>query len=106
MTDDVRLAVMTATFDARAGDEEQLAGVLARYVVVARNEDGCRNIDLVVSTTLRGRFTVIAKWGSPEQARAHLDGRAMTDMAREAVPVLAERPVIDLHDPISAHDLT
>jgi quinol monooxygenase YgiN len=106
MADDVNLAVMTAVFDARAGDEEQLASVLARYVVLARGEDGCRNLDLVTSTTKRGRFVVIGKWDSPEAARAHLDGTAMTDMAREAVSVLADRPDIDLHDPISAHDLT
>jgi quinol monooxygenase YgiN len=106
MADDVNLAVITAVFDARTGDEEQLAGVLARYVVLARNEAGCRNIDLVASTTKRGRFVVIAKWDSPDAARAHLDGDAMTDMAREAVAVLAERPDIDLHDAISAHDLS
>jgi quinol monooxygenase YgiN len=106
MTDDVELAVLTAIFDARAGAEEQLAGVLARYVVLARGEDGCRNIDLVASTTQRGRFVVIQKWDSPDSARAHLDGEAMTTMAREAVDLLAQRPDIDLHDPISAHDLT
>ena len=79
--------------------------MLARYVVLARTEDGCRNVDLVVSTTHRGRFLVIEKWGSPAAARAHLDGEAMTDMARAAVPLLADTPAIDLHDTISAHDL-
>jgi hypothetical protein len=29
----------------------------------------------------------------------------MTDMAREVVPLLASKPVIDLYDTISAHDL-
>jgi quinol monooxygenase YgiN len=106
MSDELELAVLTATFDARAGAEEQLAGVLARYVVLARTEDGCRNVDLVASTTLRGRFVVIEKWDSPDTARAHLDGKAMTDLARESVPLLAKRPEIDLHDTISAHDLT
>jgi quinol monooxygenase YgiN len=106
MSDDVELAVLTAVFDARGGAEEQLAGALARYVVLARSEDGCRNVDLVISTTHSGRFTVIAKWDSPEAARAHLDGPAMADMAREAVPLLGARPDIDLHDAISAHDLT
>jgi quinol monooxygenase YgiN len=106
MSDELELAVLTASFDARAGAEEQLAGVLARYVVLARTEDGCRNIDLVISTTQRGRFVVIEKWDSAGTARAHLDGAAMTDLARESVPLLAKRPEIDLHDTISAHDLT
>jgi quinol monooxygenase YgiN len=105
MSDDDELALLTATFDARPGDEEALAAALARYVVLARGEDGCRNIDLVASTTKRGRFLVVEKWVSGAAARAHLDGLAMTEMAREAVPLLAERPDIDLHDPISAHDL-
>jgi quinol monooxygenase YgiN len=103
--DEVELAVLTASFDARDGSEDALAGALARYVVLARTEDGCRNIDLVTSTTQRGRFLVIEKWGSRDAARAHLDGAAMTDMARAAVPLLAAKPTIDLHDTISAHDL-
>jgi quinol monooxygenase YgiN len=106
VTDDPQLALLSAFFDARAGAEEQLAALLARYVVLTRAEDGCRNVDLVMSTTHRGRFLVIEKWDSPEAARAHLDGRAMTDMAREAVSLLAARPDIDLHDTVSAHDLT
>jgi quinol monooxygenase YgiN len=106
MSDDLELAVLTVTFDAAAGAEEQLAGALARYVVLARTEPGCRNVDLVTSTTQRGRFLVIQKWDSADAARAHLDGAAMTAMAREAVALLAARPDIDLHDTISAHDLT
>jgi quinol monooxygenase YgiN len=106
MPDDVELAVLAARFDALQGVEEELAGVLARYVVLARTEDGCRNVDLVVSTTVSGRFLVLAKWGSPAAARAHLDGAAMTEMARESIPLLADRPDIDLYDTISAHDLT
>jgi quinol monooxygenase YgiN len=105
MSGDVELAVLTAVLDARPGDEAALAATLSRYVVTARNEDGCRNIDLVVSTTQGGRFTLIEKWASPAAARAHLDGHAMTEMAREAVPLLAAAPQIDLHDTISAHDL-
>jgi quinol monooxygenase YgiN len=105
MADELEPAILTATFDARAGSEETLAGVLARYVVLTRGEDGCRNVDLVTSTTQRGRFLVIEKWASADAARIHLDAAAMTAMAREAVPLLANRPAIDLHDTISAHDL-
>jgi quinol monooxygenase YgiN len=106
MADDLELAVVTAAFDARAGTEQDLAAALARYVVLTRQEDGCRNVDLVVSTTQRGRFVVIEKWDSIDSARTHLDGAALTEMARVVVPLLAERPAIDLHDTISAHDLT
>jgi quinol monooxygenase YgiN len=105
MADDVELAVLTAMFDARAEHADELAGVLARYVVLTRNEPGCRNVDLLTSATESGQFLVIEKWDSPELARAHLDTELMTDMARSVVPLLAGKPRIDLLDTISAHDL-
>ena len=37
--------------------------------------------------------------------KAHLDTELMTDMAGAAVPLLAQKPKIDLMDTISAHDL-
>jgi quinol monooxygenase YgiN len=105
MPDDVEIAVLTATFDAQEGSEEQLLAALARYVVMTRNEPACRNVDLVASTTHRGRFLVIEKWDDAAAVQAHLDSTVMTDMAREAVPVLAAKPSLDLYDTISAHDL-
>ena len=39
MADDVEVAMVTATFDAAPGSEAELAGVLARYVVLTRNVD-------------------------------------------------------------------
>jgi quinol monooxygenase YgiN len=79
--------------------------VLARYVVLTRGEAGCRNVDLLASATVRGRIVVVEKWESAQAARAHLDTALMTDMAAEAVPLLAGKPAIDLLDSISAHDL-
>jgi quinol monooxygenase YgiN len=105
MADDIELAVLTATFDAREGDEETLLASLAKYVVMTRNEPACRNVDLVASTTVRGRFLVVEKWDDADAVQAHLDSPLMTDMARAVVGSLAKKPEIDLHDTISAHDL-
>jgi quinol monooxygenase YgiN len=105
MADDVELAVLTEVFDARAEHVDELAAVLARYVVLTRREPACRNVDLLASATESGRFLVIEKWDSPDAARAHLDTELMTGMAQAAVPLLAGRPRIDLLDTISAHDL-
>ena len=105
MTEDVEIAVLAATFIARPDHEAELAAVLARYVVLARGEDACRNIDLLISATQSGRFVVIEKWESADAARAHLDTTLMVDMAAAAVPLLAEKPTIALLDAISAHDL-
>jgi quinol monooxygenase YgiN len=106
MHDEVEIAMLTAEFDARTEHEEQLAAVLACYVVLTRNEPACRNVDLVMSATQRGRFLVVEKWDSPDALQAHLDSELMAGMAREAVPLLAHRPAVDFYDTISAHDLT
>jgi len=105
MADEVDLAVLTAVFDARPERADELAAVLARYVVLTRRAPECRNVDLLASATESGRFLVIQKWDSPDAARAHLDTELMTDMAQAAVPLLAAKPRIDLLDTISAHDL-
>ena len=70
MPGEVEVAMLTATFDAVAGSEEPLAAALARYVVMTRGVDGCRNVDLVMSATQGGRFLVIEKWDSAEAIQA------------------------------------
>ena len=105
MTGDVEMAVLTAAFNARPDREGDLAAVLARYVVLTRGEANCRNVDLLTSATQSGRFLVIEKWESADAARTHLDTALMIDMAAAAVPLLAEKPTIDLLDAISAQDL-
>ena len=101
----IELTIVTMTFDASPASAEQLAEVLANYVVVSRMHPGCRNIDLCASVTSRGRLVVIEKWDSPAAQRAHFDSQAMVDMAQACRPMLAEAPAIELLDGISAHDL-
>lgn len=105
MAEHVDIAMVTAVFDARPGSEERLAAALARYVVLTRTVDACRNVDLVASTTKSGRFLVVEKWDCDRDAQAHFDSALMTEMAREVVPLLEATPQIDLYDTISAHDL-
>ena len=71
--------MVTMSFD--ASDPGQLQTVLARYVVVSRGHDGCRNIDLAMSSTTPDRFVIIQKWESPEAQRAHFDSADMVAMA-------------------------
>jgi len=101
----VDLTVMMGTFDAAAGREADLAGVLARYVVVSRTEEGCRNIDLVASLLIPGRFVVYEKWDSPQSQATHMAGATMTEMAEEASPLLNGPPELGLFVAVSAHDL-
>lgn len=102
---EVELTVVAGTFQARSGSEADLAATLARYVVLTRNVAGCRNVDLVASTTRPGRYLVVEKWDDPAAQRAHLDSEVMVTMAEEATTLLAGPPDLDLYDAVSAYDL-
>ena len=88
-----------------ASDPERLMGVLSKYVVLARMQDGCRNIDLCQSVTAASRFLIIQKWESPEAQQAHFDSEEMVEMARACTGLLSQPPSIDLFEGLSAHDL-
>lgn len=101
---EVDLTMVTMELD--ASDPARLQSVLARYVVLSRHHDGCRNIDLAMSSTVPNRFVIIQKWETPEAQRRHFDSAEMVQMAEACQGLLASPPRIDLLDPISAHDLT
>jgi quinol monooxygenase YgiN len=103
MADEIELTIVTMQFD--AADAGSLMAILSKYVVLARMEPGCRNIDLCGSVTVPGRYLVIEKWDSPAAQRAHFDAPAMTEMARSCTGLLTGPPQIDLLEGISAHDL-
>ena len=101
--DDVELMIVTLQFD--AADPDRLQGVLAKYVVLTRNHEGCRNVDLCASVTTPGRFVVIEKWDSPASQQGHFDSPDMVEMAESCRGLLATAPAIDLLQGVSAHDL-
>ena len=105
IADEIELAVVLGTFEARTGREAEVAAVLAKYVVLTRRQDGCRNVDLVASALHRGRLVIVEKWLSPDAARGHLDADETVEMATTLKDLLAKAPEIDLLDAISAHDL-
>lgn len=100
---EVELTIVTMVFDAAQPDP--LQSVLAKYVVLSRGHEGCRNIDLCASATTPGRFVIIEKWETPDAQRAHFDSADMVEMARACNGLLATPPQIDLLEGISAHDL-
>lgn len=101
--EEVELTVVVMRFE--AADPERLQAVLAKYVVMSRGHDGCRNIDLLVSVTNPRRHLVVEKWESPEAQRAHFDSPEMVEMAESCAGILSGPPDIDLYEGISAHDL-
>jgi quinol monooxygenase YgiN len=104
VSNDVELTMVTLRFD--ASDPDALLAVLARYVVLARMEPGCRNVDLCASATRPGRYLVVEKWDSPTAQRSHFDSALMVEMAESCRGLLTAPPDIDLWDGLSAHDLT
>jgi quinol monooxygenase YgiN len=84
---------------------DALLGHIARYVVMTRGEEGCRNVDLCASVTTEGRVAVIEKWASYDTQQAHLNGQAMVALALAARELGAARPELDLLEGMSAHDL-
>ncbi len=100
---EVEIVVVTMQFDAL--DDDALLGVLSKYVVLARMESGCRNIDLISSVTHERRHLVVEKWESPERQQRHFDSPVMIDMATACTGLLSRPPQIDLWEATSAHDL-
>ena len=95
--------LVTMRFDAH--DPERLVAALARYVVLARGQSGCRNVDLCQSVAEPSRFVVIEKWDSPASQREHLDSSVFADLATACEGLLRAQPDIELLDGLSAHDL-
>jgi len=105
MADEIELTMVTLTFDTTDGAVERLAAILSKYVVLSRQQHGCRNIDLCASVLNPGRLVIVEKWESPDAQRAHFDSPAMVEMAEACEGMLTKKPEIDLLESISAHDL-
>ena len=105
--EDIELVVVTMTFDALPDGDANAAllGVLSKYIVLTRMQDGCRNVDLCSSVTAPGRHLIVQKWDSDEVQRTHFDSDLMVEMARSCQGLLATAPDIDLWEGTSAHDL-
>jgi len=106
MAEDVELTVVT--LELTTVDEAStnlLLAALAKYVVLARGHEGCRNIDLVASVTTPGSFLLIQKWDSPAAQQAHFDSSDMVEMAEACRGLLARAPSVNLWEGLSAHDL-
>jgi quinol monooxygenase YgiN len=103
MAEEIELTMVTMVFD--AAQPEGLMGVLSKYVVLSRQQPGCRNIDLCLSATRPNRFLIVQKWESPETQQAHFNSDEMIEMAKACSGMLTEAPAIELYEGMSAHDL-
>lgn len=101
--DEIEVVLVTMVFE--AADPDRLLPVLAKYVVLSRGHEGCRNIDLCASIPTPNRFVIVQKWESAEAQQAHFDSAHMIEMAQSCEGLLTSPPSIDLLEGISAHDL-
>ena len=97
------VTLVTMSFD--VADDATFLEAAARYVVLTRRQDGCRNVDLAASATVPGRYVVIQKWASPGAQRAHFDHPETVAFAEACRRCLREPPTLDLLHGLSAHDL-
>ena len=67
---EVELVIVTMSFD--AADMGSLVAILSKYIVLTRMEQGCRNVDMIVSDTRPNRILIIEKWDSPATQQATL----------------------------------
>jgi len=100
---EVELVIVTMSFD--AADMGALVAILSKYIVLTRMEQGCRNVDMIVSDTRPNRILLIEKWDSPETQQAHFGGATMVEMAKSCTGILTCAPDIDMWQSMSAHDL-
>jgi quinol monooxygenase YgiN len=105
MTDEREAETTIVTMAFEATDADALLGVLSKYVVLTRGQDGCRNVDLCLSVSTPDRFVIVQKWEHPDDQRRHFDSPEMVEMATACAGLLASPPAIDLLEGISAHDL-
>ncbi|MEY2398961.1 MAG: hypothetical protein QOJ00_2135 [Actinomycetota bacterium] len=106
MAEDVELTIVTLTLDAiDEAAATKLVGVLAKYLVVSRGHDGCRNIDLAASVNAPNRFLLVQKWDSPRAQQTHFDSSEMVEMAQSCQGLLSRPPAVELWEGVSAHDL-
>jgi quinol monooxygenase YgiN len=102
MADESTPVIVTMTWEQV---DDALLAHLARYVVLSRDEPGCRNVDFCASLTATNRVVVIEKWAGAAEQRAHFDGAAMVALAQAARASGSGRPSVDLLEGISMHDL-
>lgn len=93
------------TMEFKTDSPDAMLGILSKYVVLSRSQEGCRNVDLVASMTTPGRFLIVQKWESAEHQTTHFDSSTMVEMATACTGLLTEPPNIDLHEAVTMHDL-
>jgi quinol monooxygenase YgiN len=77
-----------------ASEMGSLVAVLSKYIVLTRMEQGCRNVDMIVSDTRPNRILLIEKWDSP----------ALLGYVKTLRKASAQIPLVtDLGDPLLAH---
>lgn len=88
------LLTVVAEITAKAGKEDQLQRTLLGLIGPTRQEEGCVQYDLHVSTDSPGRFVFFENWTSRELLDRHLASEHLRAFIGVADDLLAEPPRI------------
>ncbi len=82
----MKTVTVVATFQARPGKEAELQKALTSLVAPTRQEEGCLNYDLHVSSEFPSKFLFHETWTS----RAHLDAHLQSVHIKVMFPRVSE----------------
>jgi quinol monooxygenase YgiN len=92
-----QLLTVVAEFRAKPGKEEDLRRVTLALVEPTRQEDGCVQYDLHVSTQHAGRFVFYENWVSREHLDRHAASAHIREFRTAVADLLADPPRVETY---------
>lgn len=92
----MKTLTVIAILKAKPGKESELREALLGLVPITRQEPGCLNYDLHVSTENPGHFAFHENWTSQQHLNDHLARPHLVALGAKAPELLAEPPSITL----------
>jgi len=97
----MKTLTVIAIIKAKSGKETELRDTLLALIPITRNEPGCINYDLHVSTENPGHFAFHENWASQQHLADHLARPHLVALAAKGAELFAEAPQIMTWDRIA-----
>lgn len=91
---------VVATFQAKAGQGDQLAAAVTAVLETVRAEDGCLRYDFYRVRRDDEAFVMLEEWASKNALQAHGETETFQTLMRQLGDVVAEPPVIRFLAPL------
>jgi len=96
-----KVVTVIAAFQAKPGQEKALRETLTALVAPTRNEDGCLNYDLHVSSADPAKFLFHENWVSKAHLDAHLASPPLQALPAQLEPLCVGHPEVTLWEKIA-----